>query len=151
MLLDTPLARVTDAFNVSATNMAGTGYIYEDDTIVAGVPQTASLIHATIGSENKLLKATLVVDQYNYFIIEDAIASVLRNVSGVANFTLEIKPFGGVWIEYAPISVQNGTFDLSFRTPAIIQPNHDVRIVADTADNNLQVSAILTGFNMRIV
>lgn len=48
--LDTPLARCTRLYNNDSTNFAGTVYIYEDDTVTAGVPQTAAKIHLTVSA-----------------------------------------------------------------------------------------------------
>ena len=45
--LSTPLRDVTRIRNEGTTDWAGTIYVYEDDTVTNGVPQTASKIHIT--------------------------------------------------------------------------------------------------------
>lgn len=145
--IGTPLARVTRAYNASTAAWDGDVYIYQDDTVTAGVPQTAGKIHMKIliGDEQSQ-KCASSTAQDEYLLITRMHGSVWSAAAAFTDFTLEVrqvaatnKPFrnvgggstsrggGGIIVDYDPLY--------------IIPPNHDWRIrVLSTATSKAYAS-----------
>lgn len=149
--LSIPLARVGAVVNTGAVNLAGTVYVYEDDTIVGGVPQTQSNIHLTLDSGNQSKKGAITIDKDNYFVIDGIFLSVLKNQNAVVDFTMQIRNFGGVFRDILPVSVVQGSKDIPIYTVPLLQPNQDIRIKASVSSNETQVSCYYSGFYMNIL
>lgn len=134
--LTTPLARVTRVYNNGTTDLVGIVYVYEDDTVVSGVPQTAAKIHLilTAGKNNSSKCATTISNQ-DYWIITDFTSQFIEKAAGYAEIHLEIREKGKVFLEKAHISISDGNPNATLKfSPYIIAPkNSDVRLVA-TAD-----------------
>jgi len=146
VLLPTPVARVERMFNTDNTDFLGVVYVYEDDTIIAGVPQTAVNIHLTVNPEdNQSLKAAFTADKDEYIVITALTVSVNKTVSSaIVDFALEIREKGKVFrTKYTSVvSSQNGSRQLFFEQPFIIPPSADVRFIATSNANNTGVEAI---------
>jgi hypothetical protein len=151
--LDTPLFRIWRAWNIGSTDFAGIVYIYQDDTVVLGVPQTQSLIHATIPiGTNQTRKCALSVCSDTVFFIERLIATVKGSVKANVDFELQIKEFGGVWRSVMPLSISsNESFnEIIFDTPLYAPEKSDIRVIATSDTNNVKVSAVFNGFYLGI-
>lgn len=87
--LPVPCARVSRVFNTSNTDLAGTVYVFENDTLSAGVPQTATKVHIVIPSgKNQTFKAATTVSDIDYLFITQLFASVNKKVSAQVDVEL---------------------------------------------------------------
>lgn len=94
--------RVWRGVNNGATNFAGTVYLYEEDTVTAGVPDTASKIKAVIlNGDNQTLMSMYTVPSGHTGIMrrmQVALGSGVNPASPVAAvFTWRARPFGSVF------------------------------------------------------
>lgn len=142
--LPTPCARATRAYNAGSVNLAGDVYLYEDDTLTNGVPDTASKLHLQVPAQaNQSEKCATAFSANDYWIIVGAVCNVLKKTTAVCDFVLQIKSLGGVWRDqiYLP---QNRP--INFTMPIIIPSNSDVRVVASASTTNVEVTAAIGGF-----
>ena len=154
--LTTPLARVVRVANFGSTDMAGTIYIYEDDTVVAGVPQTASAIHITVTApQNQTLKCATCTSDKEYWIITDLTVGVKRTNNAAADFEIQVREVTSD--EYAFRSVlflsasQAGPLTLNIDPPLIVPRNYDIRVRAIASANATSVSAGLNGYLAQVI
>lgn len=148
--LATPLARTTRMYNTGTTDFAGTIYVYEDDTVLLGVPQTAANIHLqTSGSNNQSLKCSTSISSTDYWLITQVGIMANRQGSTSIDGRLQLAEVGKVWRTRFPISAgSNGeTFSTIQLDPVlIVPPNHDVRMIAASSANNASVGAFIGGY-----
>lgn len=145
--LTTPLYRSTRLENDNSTVFAGTIYVYEDDTVVAGVPQTTAKIHLqTDGSNNQSLKAATAFSNLDYGLITHFYADINKQTgSALVDFRLQIQKYGKTFnTKLLRTASSDKGIDLPFKPFLIIPPNSDIRITAETNTNNVSVTA---GFN----
>lgn len=145
--LDTPLARITQIYNNGSTDLVGPVYGYEDDTVVAGVPQTNAKIHIIVpAGRNNSLKCSTALSQYDYWIVTGWFCDCLDKTSAVAEVSLEVRLNGKVFRQLETGSVQNGGSDHhDFKPYHIIPANSDVRLVAIADGANTQVAGGIHG------
>lgn len=147
--LTTPLARVSRAYNSSATDWVGAIYIAEDDTFTSGVPQTATKIHLTVvAGENQSDKAATTISNQDYYFVTEFSGDFLKKAAGFAEVHLEIREAGGVFrsVSHLAISSSNNTNQLTFIPYLIVKKNSDIRIVADADTNNTEVAGQMQGY-----
>jgi len=148
VVLDTPLARVMQIYNNNGVNLLGDVYIYEDDTILLGVPQTAALVHGyIILGDNQAANSLLTVEGDKFFAITELIVSVGTKTNAAAEFLLQVREQGKVWrtVFNTSIPTTGGTFEFDLTVPYVLPPNSDARILAETTGNNVEVSATIGG------
>lgn len=147
--LTTALCRVNRAYNTGATDFAGTVYIYEDDTVTAGVPQTAAKIHAqTNGANNQTLKAATSLSSSDYWVVTEIEMGVNRQNSRSVDFRFQVREAGKVFrTAYSGNCHTNaGTCVISIDPPLIIKPSSDVRVRAISSGTTTGVEASLNGY-----
>lgn len=144
VVLSTPLARVLQFYNNNGTALLGNVYIYEDDTIVAGVPQTAANVHGliTIGDEQGA-NSLYSVDGDKYTALTQLIVSVGTQTNASVEFLLQVRNKDKVWrtVFNTSVPTTGGSFEFDLTIPYIIVPNSDVRILALTSGNNVTAYA----------
>lgn len=139
--LGTALARATRAYIPSqnrATDMVGTGYIYETDTSTSGVPDTASKVHLILNNgANTSQKASTSISNTDYWIVTGFMAHNLTKQASWLDVRLEVRTLGGVFREVEDISVSDGSSQgiFIFEPYLIVPKNSDIRLRA-TADTN---------------
>lgn len=146
--LDTALARATRLYNAGSTDFAGSVYVYEDDTVTNGVPQTASKIHLrSDGSNNQSLKCATSLSQNDYWLLTSFVCSVNRQNSRSVDFKLQTRDSGGVFRTKRTLAVHSnsGSREIQFRPFLIVKPNSDVRVLATSSGASTQVDAQLQG------
>lgn len=149
VLLGTPLARVERMFNTSGTDLAGSVYTYEDDTIVGGIPQTQANIHLTVNAaDNQSLKCAMSTDKDEYLVISALTVSVNKQQAANVDFRIQIRRKGKVFrtTYTCSVSSNNGSRQLMFPQPFIIPPSSDVRLQAEASANNVGVEGIMHCF-----
>lgn len=148
--LTTPLARVTRVYNNGATNWVGPIYVYEDDTVSNGVPQTDAKIHLqTPAAENGSFKGATTISNNDYWIITSVSGSVNKKQTRAVDIELQIRMKGKTFrtvYEFAVASTGTTTFEKQFSPMIIVPSNADVRLRAISSDTNTEVAGSINGY-----
>ena len=151
-LLTTALARVTRVFNAGSAALVGDVYIYEDDTVTAGVPQTAGNIHAKLNiGDEETSKALLTVRDGLYFFVTSIFGSTF-SATNLAKFTLQVKESGGVFRDKVNLAVAAGNhaqLDLKC-APIVVPANADVKLVGVASGASTHLVGGFTGFYAKV-
>jgi hypothetical protein len=145
--LSTPLARVTRAYNISATNLAGVVSVTETDTYTAGVPNTPALVHLQIpaGSQNSF-KCAATLSSTDYWLVTGFYVDVLEKTAASAEGILEIRKPGQVFRAVATKSASNShSGEHLFNPYLIVRPNSDIRLCAVASGAGIDVSGGIEG------
>ena len=144
--LDTPLARCSRAYVTGNTANVGDVYIYEDDTVSSGVPQTASKIHGKIDAGlNQTFKAKTTFSSTDYFICTGGYGSIEEKTASVVDFRFDVRQKGSVYRPVLTISTNGTPILYSFKPYAIIPANADVRVMARASGANTSVDCGFSG------
>lgn len=148
--LGTALARVERAYvSAGATDLAGVVYVFEDDTLTDGVPDTDNKVHLTIPvGDNQSLKSQLAVADGHYLIVTAISGSVTKKTDAIVEFKLQKAKVGGVWrTQYTWTASTDGSSStqIRFEPHLVVEPNSDVRVVAIASAASTPVSAQIHG------
>lgn len=154
--LTTPLARATRIYNSGSTDFAGTVYVYESDTLTAGVPNTSTKVHllAPFGySTNSSLKCQTAISATDYWLIEHVTVAVLKKAAAFVDFSLQVRRSGGVFrtIDTYSASNSSGTISVEYTQFLIVPPNSDVRVICTADAGTTDVMATVHGMLATIV
>lgn len=158
-LLDTALARVSRAYVVSGT-LDGDFYVYENDTVTAGVPQTAAKIHIKITgtatpSETQSSKCATTVSNTDYGVVMSWMCSIDKKTSASADFELQSRLPGGSFRPMAGrIGLSTGgesSLQVHFDPPLILKKNSDIRIVATGSTTGVEVDGEIFMYLAKVV
>lgn len=146
VVLDIPLARSNRMYNADSYDLSGTVYVYEDDSISNGVPDTESKIHLETDS-NQSFKAATTISDKDYWIIDQVFAGVNKRASDSVDFLVEIRAPGKVFRQALPIiaSSSGSGLPIMLSQPIIVPKNNDVRIVAQSGVNGTEAAAWISG------
>lgn len=131
--LTTPVARVSSANNANTHDLVGRVYVYEDTTIVAGVPTDLTKVHIDIpAGKNQSFKAATTFDKETYAFVTQGFGGVGNKQAANVEFQLEFRPKGGVFQAGASIVAgsNSGGFVVDLDPVAIIPANADLRVTA---------------------
>ena len=135
--------------NQGVTNNAGIIYVYENDTVTAGVPQTATKIRGAIQiGNNQTLMAIYTVPAGHEACMTSWFAAISKKTAGYSNVRLFMRPFSGVFqLKESIVLATTGTSWQQFQydVPLIIKPKSDIIIRADASAGDIGVSA---GFDL---
>ena len=151
--LTTPVARVSHAYNSNGTEIVGRVTVYENTTVVGGVPSDATKIHIDIpqGLQGSFKGATTFSDN-DYYILTGGFGSVSKKQEANVDFYLEVREAGGVFIQRAAVSASTGgPWDIELDPAVIVPKNADVRIRADSATNNAVVFGVFKGYLAKVI
>lgn len=151
--LPTPVARVSYAANNNGTELEGRVTVYEQTTLSGGVPTDASKIHIDIpiGLQASLKAATTFSDN-DYYILTGGFGSVSKKQDANADFYLEVRQAGKVFLQQAAISASRGGPWVVELDPAVIIPsNADVRITCDADSNGAIVFGVFKGYLAKVI
>ena len=148
--LPTACARVSRMYNNSGTELAGDVYAYEGGATSGGVPTDLTTVHAQIvAGEQQTQKLATSISNVDAFFITEVVFSVLSGNNLEADFTLETKKLGGVWLpkfEWAA-AVQGSTSVHIPVDPVIYVPNNsDIRVRAAMVSGTANVSGQFAGY-----
>lgn len=152
VVLTTPLARVSRLANNSTTAFAGDIYVYEDDTLTGGVPNTASKIHLKVlgsAGDTQSFKAATTFSNSDYFICTGGWASVNKAASAAVDFEMQVRTVGSVFRPVARLSLNSTgstTQQITFDPPVIVPKNADMRVRAIASAVNCEVNASFYGY-----
>ncbi len=152
--IPTPCARVSRVYNNSGSNFAGDIYVYEDDTVIAGVPQTASKIHAKIQQSlagNSTAKAATTISSVDYWALTSFYASVGQKTAATVDLRIEVALKDKVFREKLTIACAQGggPIQIDFRPFVIVPANTDIRVRAKSSAVNTEVEAALNGILLK--
>jgi hypothetical protein len=146
--------RVYRALNQSSTEVAGTVYIYEDDTIDAGVPDTPAKVKATIDpTSQQTLMAIYSVPAGHIAYIDEVWVSGARAglaTAVAADLSLRARSFGGVFLVKQNLGWHSygGYVPRKMKIPLRVEPKSDILVRCDgVSASNLNVSA---GFDLSL-
>ena len=151
--LDTPVARVSHAYNSNGTEIVGRVTVYENTTVVGGVPSDPSKIHIDIpqGLQGSFKGATTFSDS-DYYVLTGGFGSVSKKQDANVDFYLEVREAGGVFIQRAAVSASTGgPWDIELDPAVIVPKNADVRIRADSGTNNAVVFGVFKGYLAKVI
>lgn len=151
--LPVPLARVSMAYNNNGTLLQGRVVVYENTTLVGGVPLDVSKIHTDIplGFQESFKGATTFSDT-DYYILTGGFGSVSLKQDGAADFYLEIREPGKIFRQVAAVSASSSSPWTIELDPAVIIPkNCDVRIRVETSVNNIVVFGSFKGYLAKVI
>jgi len=153
--LTTPLARVNRAYNNGTTDFAGTIYIYEDDTVTAGVPQTASKIHAEVTEGNQTEKCATSISNTDYYIITAFTGYCFTKASRTVEFLVELREVGTTnkvfRRTFSTAGSEGKPTHIDFDPPFIIPKNYDIRVRAIASANATDVGASFNGYLAKVI
>jgi len=153
VVLTTPLARCEEIYNNSGTDLQGVVYVYQEQSITAGVPQTDNKVHCVIRQgHNQSEKCSFTTASDEYCLITNFTAAVVEKNSAYGDFELQIKEKGKVFREIdLVVTSSQGSYVQNLVPCDIIPPNSDVRMVV-TADNaSTDIGATIRGYYARIL
>lgn len=151
--LGTPVARVSHAYNSNGTELVGRVTVYENTTVVGGVPSDATKIHIDIpqGLQGSFKGATTFSDS-DYYVLTGGFGSVSKKQAANVDFYLEVREAGGVFIQRAAVSASTGgPWDIELDPAVIVPKNADVRIRADSGTNNAVVFGVFKGYLAKVL
>lgn len=152
--LSTPLARTSRMYNNDTTDLVGDVYVYEDDTVIAGVPQTSGNIHLKIvAGEQQTFKAATTFSNTDAFVLTDIYAGVRKATAAAVDFTLETAFAGKVFRERFAFAVSqsSGTVSIRLDQPIVVPNNTDIRILGESNTNNTTAYASFAGYIVKIL
>lgn len=151
--LPTPVARVSNAFNNNGTELVGRVVVYEDTAIVGGIPSDPTKIHMDIpaGFQQGFKGATTFSNQ-DYYILTGGFGSVSKKQDAAADFYLEVRTAGGVFIQSAAISAtSSGPWSIDLDPAVIIPKNADVRITVESGSQGAVVFGVFKGYLAKVL
>ena len=150
--LDTPLCRITRSYATGNTDLVGTIYFYQDDTVTAGVPQTDTKVHMMIpAGTNQTVKASTTISSTQYYLINEVYADILKKSAAFSSIVLEIRLPGKVFRQSVEVAANTGSrVEHEFRPYLIVPKNADVRIRAIADGASTDVSGGMQGIIVRI-
>ena len=126
---DTLWMRVFRIRNLGSTNNAGVIYVYENDTVTAGVPDTASKIRAQIAiGNNQTLMALWTVPAGTKAYMTDFFSST--SSTKLVTIGLFVRPYGGVFQIKHLEAFSQTRFQHRFELPVRIEAKSDITIKA---------------------
>jgi len=150
--LPTPVARVSQVFNNNGVELVGRVTVYEDVAITAGVPNDPTKIHIDIpaGLQGSFKAATTFSDE-DYYVLTGGFGSVSLKQSAAADFYLEVREVGKVFVQRAAVSASSGgPWEIDLDPAVIIPRNADVRITVETDTNNAVVFGVFKGYLAKV-
>lgn len=151
--LPIPVARVSEVTNNNGVELVGRVVVYEDVAVTNGIPDDETKIHIDIeaGMQNSFKAATTFSDS-DYYVLTGGFGSVSLKQSASADFFLEVRQAGKVFIQRAAVSASSGgPWDLDLDPAVIIPKNADVRITVETDTNNAVVFGVFKGYLAEII
>lgn len=139
-------------FNAGSTALAGTVYIYADDTVTAGVPDTPGQIRAIItqGDEQTLMAVYTIPNGKTGFLM-NWYASLTGKKDMFATVKMKKREFNGVFRtqEFLELASSGSSYlQHEFDLPDSVPGKTDILITSDSSANNAGVAA---GFHILLI
>jgi len=147
------VSRVSQINNNDGVELVGRVTVYEDTTVVGGVPSDPTKIHIDIpaGLQSSFKAATTLSDE-DYYILTGGFGSVSLKQSAAADFYLEVRLAGKVFVQKAAVSASSGgPWNIELDPAVIIPRNADIRITVETDTNNAVVFGVFKGYLAKVI
>jgi len=137
--------RVLGMYNTSATALLGDVYLYENDTVVAGVPTTPALLHCKIDiGRERSQNGHFTIPRFHRGFVVQLWASI-NNDLGWARMGLYLRQPGGVFQIYPEIGldeVRSKFIEVKPVVPITLTQMTDIRwTCTEVGKDNIDVSA----------
>lgn len=133
--------RLNKVFNSNSVNLVGNVYVYEDDTVVSGVPQTATKVKAYMSSsiqQTQQSHFTIPANKVGFLMRQRV--SLTKSLASTAEVEFQARVFGGVFLPVNIVSVSEGSNSIiQHLTYEVLPPKTDVKYVATVSTNNTQI------------
>ena len=152
--LDTDLARVSRAYNSDSTELVGRVTVYENTTVVGGVPSDATKIHIDIPQGfQQSFKAATTFSKDDYYLVTGFYGAVSAKQAGSVDFYVEIRDKGKVFLPKGCFTASStgGSADISLDPALIVPKNADIRVRCETENNNVVVFGIFKGYLAKVL
>lgn len=152
--LDTDVARVSRAYNSDSTEIVGRVVVYENATIVGGIPTDETKIHIDIpqGFQQSFKSAT-TFSKDDYYLMTGFYGAVSAKQAGSVDFYIEIRDKGKVFLPKGCFTASStgGAADISLDPALLVPKNADIRIRCETENNNVVVFGIFKGYLAKVL
>jgi len=154
--LTTPLARVTRLYNNGTVDFAGDIYVYENDTVTSGVPQTTSKIHLKVPvNGNQSEKAATSISNEDYYIITQFIGYCFTKASRTVEFLGEMREVDTTnkvfRRQFSTAGSEGQPTVVNFNPPFIVPKNYDLRVRAVASASSTDIGASFNGYIAKII
>lgn len=152
--LDTPLYRSNRLFNDNGAAWDGDIYVFEDDTLTAGVPQTAAKIHLKASAEGQQsAKCATAVENEEYLIIMSLYGFTSKQQAAAVDFQFQQAEFAKVFRTRFDWSIPStaGGPPIHLDPVLIVPPNSDARIRASVSANNTKVFGAFAYYSATVI
>ena len=152
--LDTDVARVSRAYNSDSTELVGRVVVYENTTVVGGVPTDETKIHIDIPQGfQQSFKAATTFSSEDYYLMTGFYGAVSAKQAGSVDFYVEIRDKGKVFLPKGCFTASStgGAADISLDPAILVPKNADVRIRCETENNNVVVFGIFKGYLAKVL
>lgn len=152
--LATPLARTSRMYNNNGQELVGRIVVYENTTVVGGVPSDATKIHLDIPAGfQSSFKAATTFSKEDYYLITGAYGAVSLKQSAAVDFYIEIRDAGKTFRQAALFTASSagGAFNIELDPCIIVPKNADVRITCETSSNNAVAFGVFRGYLAKVV
>ncbi len=144
--------RILSIVNNDTAALAGDVYIYEDDTVVAGVPQTPAKIRAKVLIANgRTLMAMYTVPSSKTGFVLRASAALTGVVVTKPIISIYTRPVGSVFrlLRRAHLSLAGpATWAYEWKSPPVLAAKTDIKFTVDLVDAD--DTAVAAGFELQI-
>lgn len=152
--LTTPLARTSRMYNNNGQELVGRIVVYENTTVVGGVPSDATKIHLDIPAGfQSSFKAATTFSKEDYYLLTGAYGAVSLKQSAAVDFFLELRDAGKTFRQVALFTASSagGAFYIELDPCIIVPKNADVRITCETSSNNAVAFGVFKGYLAKVV
>lgn len=152
--LATPLARTSRMYNNNGQELVGRVVVYENTTVVGGVPSDATKIHLDIPAGfQSSFKAATTFSKEDYYLLTGAYGAVSLKQSAAVDFFLELRDAGKTFRQVALFTASSagGAFNIELDPCIIVAKNADVRITCETSSNNAVAFGVFKGYLAKVV
>jgi hypothetical protein len=152
--LATSLARTSRMYNNNGQELVGRVVVYENTTVVGGVPSDATKIHLDIPAGfQSSFKAATTFSKEDYYLLTGAYGAVSLKQSAAVDFYIEIRDAGKTFRQAALFTASSagGAFNIELDPCIIVPKNADVRITCETSSNNAVAFGVFRGYLAKVV
>ena len=152
--LATPLARTSRMYNNNGQELVGRVVVYENTTVVGGVPSDATKIHLDIPAGfQSSFKAATTFSKEDYYLLTGAYGAVSLKQSAAVDFFLELRDAGKTFRQVALFTASSagGAFNIELDPCIIVPKNADIRITCETSSNNAVAFGVFKGYLAKVV
>lgn len=142
-----PCARTSRIYATDNNNWVGDIYVYEDDTVTGGVPDTASKIHIKgEAGRNQSYKLASTLSKDDFYFVCGGFLGVKEKTAAFVDAELEVRTKGSVFRPGVTLTASNssGQF-VQFRPFVIVPANADFRGRAEANTTGVDVTAWVNG------